>query len=819
MTLKKLFAGLISLAAALLAVSAITVCVGAETYVSGDYQYSVLDDGTVRISEYNGSATNLTIPSTLDGKKVTSIGLCAFRDCSKLTSIKIPDGVNCIDDYSFENCSSLTSITIPDSVTSIGDWAFTDCSSLKSITIPKSVTSIGCSAFSDCKSLTSINIPDSISSIGRSAFDYTPFLNNQTTTVKYAGKWVVYCDMSTATAEIKSSTIGIADGAFERCASLESIIIPDGVTSIGHSAFSECSSLASVTIPDSVTSIESGAFSGTPFLDNQTSTVKYAGKWAIYCDHNATTATIKSGTVGIADRAFGLCKNLTSINIPNSVISVGEYAFVSSSITSITIPDSVASIGNSAFSGCSKLTSITVGKNNQIYSSSDGALLNKPMTEIIICPEGKKGEYVIPDSVKTIKQGAFYGCLGLTSVTIPYGVTSIGGQAFSNCERLTKINIPDSVTSIAHDAFYNCHNLNSIVIPDSVTSIGKYAFSDCWNLASISIPDSVKFIGYGAFQDCSRLKDVYYTGSKSQWDKIDIGTENEDLLNATIHYNYSGVSSPSSVTGLNIKGRAADALRLAWNKNTSADGYIIEMKDGSKWARVAKIAKNTTTEYRIAKLAAGTAYSFRVKAYKMDGKTALYSGYTTISARTNPSATSGLKLKGRAGDALRISWTKNTTADGYIIEMKSGNSWTRVGKITKNSTVEFKKSKLKAGTAYTFRVKAYKMSGNTALYSATKTISVRTNPSAVSGLKLKNSAKDAVRLSWTKNTSADGYIIEMKSGSTWTRVGKVTKNSTVEFRKGSLKSKTSYSFRIKAYKMSGKTALYGATKTITVKTK
>ena len=111
------------------------------------------------------------------------------------------------------------------------------------------------------------------------------------------------------------------------------------------------------------------------------------------------------------------------------------------------------------------------------------------------------------------------------------------------------------------------------------------------------------------------------------------------------------------------------------------------------------------------------------------------------------------------------------------------------------------------------------MSGKTALYGATKTISVRTNPSAVSGLKLKASAKDAVRLSWTKNTSADGYIIEMKVGGVWKRAGKITKNSTVEFRKSGLKSKTSYTFRVQAYKMSGKTALYGATKTITVKTK
>ena len=334
----------------------------------------------------------------------------------------------------------------------------------------------------------------------------------------------------------------------------------------------------------------------------------------------------------------------------------------------------------------------------------------------------------------------------------------------------------------------------------------------------IILPDSLKKVGWAAFNKCLQLNVVYYLGSAAQWEKIDvdmIGGYNKYLLKAQMQYLDIGVS------GLNVKGRSGDAIRLGWNRNPSADGYIIERKDGSKWTRVAKITKNSTTEYRISGLKAGTTYNFRIKSYFMSSMGALYSSYISVSAKTNstPTAVSGLKLKGRSGDALRIGWTKNTSADGYIIEMKIGSSWVRVGKVTKNSTVEFRKAGLKAGTAYTFRVKSYRMSGKTAYYSGYKSISARTNPTAVSGLKLKNSAKDAVRLSWTKNTSADGYIIEMKSGSSWVRVGKITKNSTVEFRKGSLKSKTSYSFRIKTYKMSGSTALYSGYKTITVKTK
>ncbi len=790
MTLKKLFTGLISLAAAMFAVCAITVCAGADwmsdycqTY--GDYKYLSYDDGSAEIFAYTGNAKTLTIPSTIDGNKVTSIYNNAFSYCDSLTTVTIPDGVTYIKGGAFSECSNLVTVYLPKSVIELDSSIFEGCTSLKSVTIPDSVTVIPSKMFYNCLSLASIDIPKNVTTIG--------------------------------------------GNAFYGCSSLTSVNIPDSVISIGSNAFAYCQKLASIVIPDSLTSLYGNAFNNTPFLDKQTTSIKYAGKWAIGFDESITTASIKSGTKGIAESAFKNCDTLISVTIPDSVTIICGSAFSGcKSLKSVTIPDSVTIISGSAFSGCNSLKSVTI-PDSVIEIGTDAfkdtLLLNNQTSNVkyvgkwAVSCAGKEnsswGGEKSTDSNQTtndtdnvnmavtIKAGtvgiadaAFYNCKSLSSVEIPVGVKYIGGRAFSYCSSLASIHLPDGVASIADRAFYYCSSLTSITIPDSVTCIGNIAF-----------------------EYCSNLKDVYYPGSKAQWDKIAIDEDNEELLSATIHYDYGKVPAPSSVTGLKLKARAADALRIAWTKSTSADGYIIEMKSGSTWTRVGKITKNSTVEFRKAGLKAGTAYSFRVKAYKMSGKTALYGGNTTISARTNPSAVSGLKLKGRSGDALRISWTKNTSADGYIIEMKSGNSWTRVGKITKNSTVEFKKSKLKAGTVYTFRVKAYKMSGKTALYGATKTISVRTNPSAVSGLKLKASAEDAVRLSWTKNTSADGYIIEMKSGNSWVRVGKIAKNSTVEFKKSGLKSKTSYSFRIKAYKMSGKTALYGATKTITVKTK
>ena len=147
----------------------------AETF--GDYEYTILNDGTVAIEHYNGSEASVSIPSTIDGKIVTSIGNGAFYECTSLTSVTIPDSVTSIGRYAFSNCKSLTSVTIPDSVTSIGNGAFSRCKSLTSVTIPDSVTSIGREAFYECTSLTSVTIPDSVISIGDSAFEDCTSLN------------------------------------------------------------------------------------------------------------------------------------------------------------------------------------------------------------------------------------------------------------------------------------------------------------------------------------------------------------------------------------------------------------------------------------------------------------------------------------------------------------------------------------------------------------------------------------------------------------------------------------------------------------------
>ena len=364
----------------------------------------------------------VTIPKTIKGLTVTTIGNYAFQNCSSLISVTIPNSVTSIGNYAFSGCSGLTSIAIPNSVTSIGNYAFSGCSGLTSVTIPNSVTSIGDNAFSECY------------------FRSDTFINNSTLT--NSGNWgATLCD------EVTNDGLLIKRHVVVKCRPWATIVtIPGSVTSIGNYAFRGCSSLTSVTIPNSVTSIGSSAFQNCSGL---------------------TSVTIPDTVTSIGNYAFYNCSGLTSVTIPNSVTSIGYDAFSNcSGLTSINIPESVTSISNNAFSGCSGLTSIKVGAGNTKYDSrNDCNAIIETATNTLIA--GCKNT-TIPNSVTSIGNYAFSGCSGLTSITIPNSVTNIGNGAFYECSGLTSVTIPNSVTSIGSSAFYYCSGLTSVTIPNDL---------------------------------------------------------------------------------------------------------------------------------------------------------------------------------------------------------------------------------------------------------------------------------------------------------------------------------------------------------------
>lgn len=290
---------------------------------------------------------------------------------------------------------------------------------------------------------------------------------------------------------------------YDYCDSITKVVIEDGVTTIGDCAFSHYDSLASVSIPRSVIKIGDHAFWGSASL---------------------TSVTIPTSVTSIGDAAFRNCKSLTSVNIPNGVTSIGKETFYyCKSLTSITIPSSVTSIGDGAFAYCSSLTSLTIPSSITSIGNSSFTFCSG-LTSV-----------TIPNSVTSIDVYTFYGCKNLTSVTIPDSVTSIGNSAFRECESLTNVTIPNSVTSIENYAFCLCTGLTSATIPNSVISIGESAFASS-GLTDVTIPASVTSIGYSAFWGCTALTDIYYGGTSAQWSAISIGSDNEPLTSATIHY-------------------------------------------------------------------------------------------------------------------------------------------------------------------------------------------------------------------------------------------------------------------------------------------
>lgn len=343
----------------------------------------------------------------------------------------------------------------------IANNAFSWCFySLKSIIIPDSVTSIGDYAFSECHSLKSINIPDSVTRIGYSAFKNCGCLTS---------------------ISIPPSVTTIEYGTFLGCHSLRNINIPDTVTRIGRSAFEDCASLTSINIPPSLTTIEDGTF---------------------LCCHSLRNIYIPDTVTSIEDYAFSECNSLKNINIPNGVTWIGDSAFYScNSLISITIPSSVIAIGINPFCGCHA----DLKNESKAFIYEHNVLFNKDKTTIISY-RAKDANYVIPDSVTGIGDGAFLGCNSLTSIIIPDSVTSIGWLAFAYCNFLTSINIPDSVTTIGNSAFYGCKSLTSINIPDSVTSIEYCAFEECDSLSPQVKSDIIQ-----------RFGDIVFYGEEDDW--------------------------------------------------------------------------------------------------------------------------------------------------------------------------------------------------------------------------------------------------------------------------------------------------------------
>ncbi|GHT50762.1 hypothetical protein AGMMS49982_06690 [Bacteroidia bacterium] len=383
------------------------------------------------------------------------------------------------------------------------------------------------------------------------------------------------------TVVINEGVTTIGEAAFYDCSNITgALTIPNSVTSIGEVAFYDCSGLTgALTIPDNVISIGNEAFKGCSGLNGALtigSSVASIGQYAFEnCSGLTGALTIPNSVTSIGNNAFENCSGLSGVlTIPNTVTSIEQYAFnkCSGLTGTLTIPNSVTSIGNAAFAycsgldaltigdgvtsiagsalyGCNGLTAIAVNASNAKYSSENGVLYNKIKDTLLMCPASKSGALTIPTGVTGIKGDAFSGCSGLTgTLTIPNGVTSIENSTFYNCYGFTALTIGSSVTSIGDEAFKGCSGLTgALTIPNSVTSIEQYAFSGCRSSA-LTIPNGVTRIEEGAFFNCSGLTSVFCFATTPPT----LGSNNFTLLRAdTLYVPESALSAYTSNSSWN----------------------------------------------------------------------------------------------------------------------------------------------------------------------------------------------------------------------------------------------------------------------------
>ena len=439
-------------------------------YADGGLEFSGYGDMTSHpwTNKYSKRVYEVSMP-----QEVTSLCASAFEGCQYMQPFDLPN-ITTIPTKAFRECTSLESINLPDQITIISDYSFENCTNLKTVNIPKLLKNIGGLAFAST-AINSIEIPKSLETAGIAPYSWSddggPFKNCN--------------ELKSVT--IENGSVQIPSHLFGGCTGIEEITIPDTVTSIKDYAFYMCSNLSKVTLSKSLTHIGGLAFYSTALssieIPKSLENVGIAPySWSNEngpfknCD-NLKTITFEKGITKIQNSLFAGCTGIEHITIPENFTSIGDYAFENcTGLKEIAIPNSIKTLGTSVFSGCTSLEST-----------------------------------VLPETIQSLPDNIFSGCTSLNNIIIPNTIKVIPTNAFNACSALTDIEFPKELQSIKFNAFQNCISLKELYFPDSVEDIYQDAFNHCTSLTKVVFPKSIKTIGYRAFAQCENLENLVFT--------------------------------------------------------------------------------------------------------------------------------------------------------------------------------------------------------------------------------------------------------------------------------------------------------------------
>ena len=820
----------ITMLLSIIVVAPITVNASEDDLTYGDFQYKIEDDNSCTITDYDGMASSLSIPSAINGHTVKQIDTGALSDNRIITSVTIPNGVTTIGFSAFNGCIKLekikfssnldtvcenafnntkwfnnqsnglvyvgkvaykykgdmprnTKITVKSDTVSISESAFKDCANLTAILIPSSVKHIDKYAFYNCQGLTKLNFNDGIERIENDAFGSCEKLTgvNFSETLKSIGAF-----------------------AFVECKKLSEITIPRSVTSVGEYAFSGCENLASVTVSDDLPYVGGRAFEKTKWLNSQPDGVVYIGKSAYGYKGDMpknTELSLKSGITNISGYAFYEEKNLTSVKIPETVNRIGNWAFLDcEGLKNVNIPDGVKRIESWTFSNCSSLTNITV-----------------------------------PDSVTVLDGLAFSYCTNLKNIELSKNLTEIGMGALSHCTSLETIDIPDSVIIMDNIAMAGCSELKSVNIGSNLKTVGGQVFAGCTSLEKVNVnlnnknytsengiwydknktkiilypynkkdsayttPTSLKelcngYVGsYGMLLDNSNLKTVtieknvakiddYAIGFVFDFDNYKInkvkdftvkgyrGTVAESYAKKN-SFNFVALDKTLQTPSISKLENTSGGIKISWNKVSCAYGYRVYQKTSNGWKR---IKDTTATSYTDSAVSVNQTKTYTMRCIDKNGNTV--SGYNSKgwSKKYTPVAPTISKLENTSG-GIKLSWNKIAGVYGYRLYYKtSSGGWKRFKDTTATS---FTDSGVSPNRTETYTIRCIDKNGNTVSGYNSKGWSKKYTPVAPTISKLENTS-GGIKLSWNKIAGVYGYRLYYKTSSGgWKRFKDTTATS------------------------------------------